>query len=65
MDHVVEVPREPGALVIFRGCTSVHRVTEVEGETDRLMAVMVYENELGVTGDPEVNRTVYGPRVAS
>lgn len=62
---VVTVPREPGALVIFRGCTSVHRVTEVRGDTDRLMAVMVYEDRPGVTGDPEVNRTVYGPRTGA
>ena len=26
------------------------------------MAVFVYETEPGVTGDPEVNETVYGPR---
>ena len=63
--HVVTVPREPGALVIFRGCTSVHRVTEVHGETERLMAVMVYEDRPGVVGDPEVNRTVYGPRTSA
>ncbi|MCP5082669.1 MAG: hypothetical protein GY948_13360 [Alphaproteobacteria bacterium] len=62
--HVVTVPREPGALVIFRGCTSVHCVSPVEGDTDRLMAVFVYEDEPGVIGDPEVNRTVYGPRTA-
>ncbi len=60
--HVVTVPREPGALVIFRGCTSVHCVSPVEGEKERLMAVFVYEDEPGVIGDPEVNRTVYGPR---
>lgn len=63
--EVITVPREPGALVIFRGCTSVHRVTEVQGEKERLMAVMVYEDKPGVVGDPEVNRTVYGPRVAA
>lgn len=62
-ESVVTVPREPGALVIFRGCRSVHRVTEVQGEADRLMAVLVYETEPGVLGDPEVNRTIYGPRV--
>ena len=59
---VVVVPREPGALVIFRGCNSAHRVTEVQGDRSRLMAVFVYETEPGVTGDPEVNLTVYGPR---
>ena len=60
--HVVTVPRAPGALVLFRGCTSVHCVSPVEGERERLMAVFVYEDEPGVVGDPEVNRTVYGPR---
>ncbi len=60
--HVITVPREPGALVIFRGCTSVHCVSPVEGSTERLMAVFVYEDQPGVIGDPEVNRTVYGPR---
>jgi len=56
------VPREPGALVIFRGCNSLHRVTEVAGERLRLMSVFVYEDHPGVTGDPGVNETVYGPR---
>lgn len=63
--HVVTVPREPGALVIFRGCTSVHSVSPVEGDQARMMAVFVYEDEPGVIGDPEVNRTVYGPRTAT
>ncbi len=54
------VPREPGALVIFRGCNSLHRVTEVAGERLRLMSVFVYEDHPGVIGDPGVNETVYG-----
>ncbi len=58
--NVVTVPREAGALVIFRGCNSLHRVTTVEGDENRLMSVFVYENEPGVIGDPEVNETVYG-----
>ena len=61
-DRVRVVPREPGALVIFRGTHSVHRVTPVAGSRQRLMAVFVYETEPGVVGDPEVNATVYGPR---
>lgn len=63
--RVVPVPREPGALVIFRGCNSVHRVTAVQGRRDRMMAVFVYETEPGVVGDPEVNETVYGRRGAT
>ena len=62
---MVTVPREPGALVIFRGCTSVHSVSPVEGDRERLMAVFVYEDRPGVVGDPDVNRTVYGPRTAA
>jgi hypothetical protein len=54
------VPREAGALVIFRGCNSLHRVTTVEGDKNRLMSVFVYEREPGVLGDPKVNETVYG-----
>ena len=59
-DGAVEVGREEGALCIFRGCNSLHRVSPVEGDRLRIMGVFVYEKEPGVTGDPEVNETVYG-----
>ncbi len=58
--RVVTVPREPRALVIFRGCNSVHRVTPVLGTKQRLMAIFVYENAPGIQGDSKVNETVYG-----
>jgi len=58
--RVVTVPREPRAMVIFRGCNSVHRVTPVIGTRQRLMAIFVYENKPGVQGDAKVNETVYG-----
>jgi hypothetical protein len=61
---IAEVAREPGSLCIFRGCNSLHRVSPVRGGTLRIMGVLVYETEPGVIGDPEVNETVYGPRVA-
>lgn len=63
-DTVVSVGREPGALCIFRGCNSLHRVSPVRGETMRIMGVFVYESKPGVKGDPRVNATIYGPRVA-
>ncbi|WP_157706374.1 HalD/BesD family halogenase [Roseovarius faecimaris] len=56
----VAVAREVGSLCIFRGCNSVHRVSPVEGETTRIMAVFVYEDAPGVVGDPKVNETIYG-----
>lgn len=64
-DDVVEVARNEGTLCIFRGCHSLHRVSPVEGGRMRIMAVFVYETKPGVIGDPEVNRTVYGPRAAT
>ena len=60
--RVVTVPRDPGALVIFRGSTALHRVSPVQGNTARLMGVFVYEESPDVVGDSHVNATVYGPR---
>jgi carrier-protein-independent halogenase WelO5-like protein len=57
---IVEVGRNPGELCIFRGCNSMHRVSEVKGTTRRIMGVFVYEDKPGVIGDPVVNATVYG-----
>jgi len=62
-ETIVSVGREPGALCIFRGCNALHRVSEVRGTTMRIMGVFVYEREPGVLGDPEINATIYGPRV--
>jgi len=64
-DTVVSVGREPGALCVFRGCNSLHQVTPVHGDTLRIMGVFVYEFSPGLVGDPEVNATIYGERVAA
>ena len=61
----VPVAREAGSLCIFRGCNSMHRVTAVEGDRMRMMAVFVYEDRPGVVGDPRVNANIYGPRAAA
>lgn len=62
---IVEVGRDEGALCIFRGCNSLHRVSPVEGDRLRIMGVFVYEDEPGIKGDPEVNETVYGRKTAA
>jgi hypothetical protein len=58
--RVIKVARAPRALVIFRGCNSLHRVAPVKGRRDRLMGVFVYEEQPGIGGDAKVNETVYG-----
>lgn len=62
-DTILSIGRQPGSLCIFRGCNSLHRVSPVRGNTLRIMGVFVYEFRSGVVGDPEVNATIYGPRV--
>ena len=64
-DRVVRVDRAPGSLVIFYGHQSLHRVTPIEGKVPRLVAVMCYEEQPGVVGQPEMNTAIYGPRVAA
>lgn len=61
---VVSLERREGALVIFRGCNSAHRVTPIAGGRLRQMCVMVYELKPGIVGDPVVNETVYGVKDA-
>lgn len=63
-ETIVRVSRDPGELCIFRGCNSLHRVSPVSGDRLRIMGVFVYEFTPGVVGDPAVNATIYGSRVA-
>ncbi|MEM7169613.1 MAG: hypothetical protein AAF530_05555 [Pseudomonadota bacterium] len=52
--------QDPGCLVIFRGSRTLHRVTRVEGERDRLMAVFSYTPKPGTYSDPHNLKTFYG-----
>jgi hypothetical protein len=57
---VRRVVLEPGDLVLFRGRYSLHRVTPVEGETERHTAILAYTREPGVIGSPERTRQLFG-----
>ena len=50
----------PGALVIFAGAMTLHRVTPVEGATTRLVGVFTYAPEAGNELDPHTRKTFYG-----
>lgn len=52
-----------GALVLFRGRHSLHRVTPVEGDRPRIVAVLSYDPEPGVALSEHTRRLFYG-RVA-
>ena len=53
----------PGALVLFRGRYSLHRVTPVEGTRPRVIAILSYDTKPGVVLTEFTRRLFYG-RVA-
>ena len=56
--HHVEV--RPGALQLFRGRYALHRVTAVEGPTQRHSAILAYSRRPGVIGSVERTRQLFG-----
>ena len=53
----------PGSLNVFRGKNTAHRVTPVEGETPRLIAVLSYYERAGVRFSSEEQMGFYGRSV--
>ena len=49
-----------GTLVLFRGKNSIHRVTPVEGEITRILAVLAYNSEPNVSLSETSRMTFYG-----
>jgi len=59
-DTIVRKSLRPGDLQIFLGRYSLHRVSEVRGQTERHVAVLSYANRPGVIGPVDRTRAVYG-----
>ncbi len=51
---------EPGALVLFRGRNSIHRVSPNESDVTRMLAVLAYNAEPGVELSENARMTFYG-----
>jgi len=51
---------EPGALVLFRGRNSIHRVSPNESDKTRMLAVLAYNSEPGVELSERARMTFYG-----
>ena len=51
---------EPGTLVLFRGKNSIHRVTPVEGDVTRILAVLAYNSEPNISLSETSRMTFYG-----
>ena len=51
---------EPGTLVLFRGRNSMHRVTPTIGDRTRMLVVLAYNTEPGVSLSESARMTFYG-----
>jgi hypothetical protein len=54
------LPLRPGDLQLFRGRYSLHRVSRVEGSTDRHSAIFAYCEQPGVVGTVARTRQLFG-----
>jgi len=50
----------PGALVLFRGRNSIHRVTPTIGDVTRMLVVLAYNTEPGIELSESARMTFYG-----
>ncbi len=55
-----EAPMEPGALVLFRGRNSIHRVSPNESDKTRMLAVLAYNAKPDVSLSESARMTFYG-----
>jgi hypothetical protein len=51
---------QPGALVLFRGRDSLHRVTPVEGLKTRILVVLAYNKDAGIALSRSARQTFFG-----
>ncbi|MDA9983283.1 2OG-Fe(II) oxygenase [Gammaproteobacteria bacterium] len=51
---------DAGALVLFRGRNSIHRVTPIKGSRTRMLVVLAYNTESGISLSESARMTFYG-----
>jgi hypothetical protein len=54
------LPMTPGTLLLFEGRYSLHRVTPVEGDAARLVALLAYDTKPGTTSSDLLRLVRYG-----
>ena len=58
--RVRRVPMTPGTLLLFEGRHSLHRVTPIEGDVARLVALLAYDTKPDTVSTPLLRRARYG-----
>ena len=51
---------DPGTLMLFRGRNSMHRVTPTIGDRTRILVVLAYNSEPGISLSEQARMTFYG-----
>jgi len=59
-EAAVKVPMEPGTLMLFEGRHSLHRVTPIEGDVPRLVALLSYDTKPGTCSSELLRAFRYG-----
>lgn len=57
---VQQLAIEPGDLVLFRGRNALHRVTPTEGDITRMLVVLAYNAQPGISLSENARMTFYG-----
>ncbi len=57
---VVKLEMDPGALVLFQGRYTIHRVTPIQGKALRLVALLGYDTKPGVVSSEHLRTMRYG-----
>ncbi len=60
IEGVIKLDINPGSLVLFEGRNSLHRVTPIEGQTIRLIALLGYDTKPGVVSTEHLRYMRYG-----
>lgn len=56
----IDVPMEPGTLMLFEGRHSLHRVTPIRGDVPRLVALLAYDTKPGTCSSELLRAFRYG-----
>lgn len=56
----MRIPMEPGTLMLFEGRHSLHRVTPIEGDVSRLVALLAYDTKPGTCSSELLRAFRYG-----
>jgi hypothetical protein len=59
-DGVIELDMAPGTLALFEGRHSIHRVSPVEGDRTRLIALLGYDTKPGTLSTDRLKQRRYG-----